>query len=68
MRATVRHVVTDQTQREVNDDLLTAINLQLRFFSWGDGTPTHTPDGPQVYFELNGPAVWVWNGIWLELT
>lgn len=68
MRATVRHVVADQLQREVNDDLLAALNGLLRFVSWGDGAPAHSPAGPQIYFEQDGPGVHFWNGSWTELT
>lgn len=66
MRHTVRPV-DDPTQRQVNDTLLAAVNELARFFSSGDGAPSHTPDGPQIYFRQDGPGVYVYNGIWVAL-
>lgn len=48
--------VEDRAQQENNEDLLAAINEIGQFISWGDGAPTHTPDGRQLYIRRDGGA------------
>ncbi len=52
-----------QTQRNF-EAVASALGLLRAFITFGEGAPTHTPDGPQVYFEVDGPGVHVFNGSW----
>lgn len=57
--------VSDRAQKENNEDLLFAINEIAQFISFGDGAPTHTPTGRQIYIRRNGGAattLYVWEG------
>lgn len=68
MRFRVRWpLVSDVQQQAVNEDLLGGLNQMARFVSWGDGAPAHTPDGPEIYFEQDGPGVHIYNGGWVAL-
>jgi hypothetical protein len=59
--------VAEPQQQANNEDLLAAVNQLGQFVSWGDGAPAHTPDGPEIYFEQDGPGVHIYNGAWVAL-
>lgn len=59
--------VTDERQQKNNEALLAALNEFRLFWSHGQGAPSHTPAGPQIYFEEDGPGVHVYNGGWVAL-
>jgi hypothetical protein len=46
--------VENPEQRRNNEDLLKALNFLGQFVSTGSGAPSHTPDGPQMYFRTDG--------------
>lgn len=51
-----RSFVVDRDQQTVNEGLLEDLNSIAQFLSWGDGVPTHTPDGRQLYIRRDGGA------------
>jgi hypothetical protein len=48
--------ISDPAQQANNEDLLTGLNFVAQFVSAGEGAPSHTPDGPQIYFRYDGGA------------
>ena len=59
--------IADQQQQSNNEDLLAGLNRIAQFVSSGQGAPSHTPPGPEIYFEEDGPGVWRYNGSWTAL-
>lgn len=57
----------DPNIARVLTEVLVAVNQVAQFVSWGEGSPSHTPDGPQLYFEVDGPGVHVFTGSWAAL-
>jgi hypothetical protein len=52
-------------QQENNEDLLAGFNGLAQFIFWGSGVPTSTPPGPALYFRLDSPEVYKFNGAWV---
>lgn len=60
-----RPFVGDREQQDVNDGLLEDLNSVAQFVSWGNGAPTHTPSGRQIYIRRDGGAgtsLYCWSG------
>lgn len=60
-----RPFVRDADQQAVNDGLVLDLNELAQWFSWGNGAPTHTPTGRQIYFRRDGGAgttLYAWSG------
>lgn len=51
-----RPFVESREQQDVNDGLIEDLNSVAQFFSWGNGAPTHTPTGRQLYVRRDGGA------------
>lgn len=62
-----RPLVANADQQAVNEGLLTDLNSIAIHITSGTGAPTHSPAGPELYFEKDGPAVHIYNGAWVEL-
>ena len=59
--------IHDREQQANNEALLAAVNRIGLFINSGQGAPTHTPAGPELYFEEDGPGVHIYNGGWVAL-
>ena len=58
-------LVSDREQQANNEGLLEAINELAQFIVWGDGVPSHTPNGRQIYIRRDGgtgTTLYVWEG------
>lgn len=60
-----RLFVSDTDQRAVNDGVYADLNELAQFFSAGEGAPSSSPAGPQLYFRRDGgvgTSGYVWDG------
>lgn len=58
-------LVADVQQQANNEGLVADVNGLAQFFSAGEGAPSSSPDGPQLYFRRDGAAgssAYGWDG------